>query len=417
MKTTTNQSIRQSAERNAILSSCCGVLGEVTLTDSAVILLFAGILGAKAWLSLLITSLLPLVNGLCIIPMAIMAARVSARKLALGSSALAGIVYFAALLSPWFGGAGTAILVSAIFFFAIFISGFVAGWFPLLDTFLARERRIAFFAQMRFWHQLTSVAFLFIVGLLIGTHPPVETLQAVLFVAALIFIGRALFIARIPILDTRPNDAKCSWHGLSSALANRPLVCFARYVFALNLAAYCVVPLTLLYLKDQFHTSDNMIVMVSAAALAGMFLGYAGVGRMVSRWGINRVFQLAHITFTLVCMILFFIKDDGTYVLFLIAALLLLHSFFIAAVSVLSSSGMLTRADAKNKTLDMALFGAFFYGGQGLSRLISSVLMKDDRAIACWHLGEFAICRYQFVFLLCAVSVTLTALFFKKGII
>jgi len=32
---------RRSAETSATLSSCCGVLGEMTLTDSAVIILFA----------------------------------------------------------------------------------------------------------------------------------------------------------------------------------------------------------------------------------------------------------------------------------------------------------------------------------------------------------------------------------------
>ena len=41
-----DQSTRLRAERLATLSSCCGFLGETVLTDSAVILLFAGMLGA-----------------------------------------------------------------------------------------------------------------------------------------------------------------------------------------------------------------------------------------------------------------------------------------------------------------------------------------------------------------------------------
>ena len=60
----------RSAERLAVLSSCCGFPGEVVLTDSAVVILFAGMLGAGDMLSLLTTSFLPFFNGLCMIPMA-----------------------------------------------------------------------------------------------------------------------------------------------------------------------------------------------------------------------------------------------------------------------------------------------------------------------------------------------------------
>ena len=40
--------VRLRAERLATASSCCGFLGEVMLTDSAVIILFAGMLGVAS---------------------------------------------------------------------------------------------------------------------------------------------------------------------------------------------------------------------------------------------------------------------------------------------------------------------------------------------------------------------------------
>jgi hypothetical protein len=64
--------------------------------------------------------------------------------------------------------------------------------------------------------------------------------------------------------------------------------------------------------------------------------------------------------------------------------------------------------------MDMAYFGALFYGGQGLSRLLPSVLMGANAAAVRWRLGGFTVCRYQLVFLLCAVGAALTALFLKK---
>lgn len=415
MATTRQTAAVRSAERNAILSSCCGVLGEVTLTDSAVILLFAGMLGADARLALLTTALLPLLNGLCIVPMAAVAARLGARRLVLGASALAGVAYFMAVAAPWFGGFSAAVLVTSVFCFSLILSGFVAGWFPLLDTFLERERRLEFLGRMRLCHQASGAAFLFAVGLLIGRHPQVVHLQIVLFVAALVFLGRAAFVARIPDSAEAKLKEIGLCQGVSSAVANKPLAGFGGYVFALNLAAYGVVPLALLYMKNGLRAPDNAVVIVSAISLAGMLLGYAGVPVMVRKWTDRNVFRMAHVTFLSVCLTLFCLNKGGFLVYALIAAVLPLHAFFIAVTSVAASSEMFARARAENKTMDMAFFGAFFYGGQGLSRVFPSILMGTNTASIRWRVGGFPVCQYQAVFLLAAIGILLTTLFFSEA--
>jgi len=412
---TTVLAAARSAERNAILSSCCGVLGEVTLTDSAVILLFAGMLGADARLAMLTTALLPLLNGFCIVPMAALAARLGSRRLVLGASALAGAAYFVAVAAPWFGRFSVAVLVASVFCFSLILSGFVAGWFPLLDTFLERERRLAFLGRMRLCHQAAGAAFLFTVGLLIGRHPQIVHLQAVLLVAALVFLGRAAFVARIPD-SGGANPAEIGlWQGVISAVAHKRLAGFGGYVFALNLAAYGVVPLALLYMKNGLGAPDNAVVIVSATSLAGMLLGYAGVPVMVRKWKGKNVFRMAHATFLSVCLVMFYLNKGGFLVYALIAALLSLHAFFIAATSVAASSEMFARARAKSKTMDMALFGAFFYGGQGLSRVFPSILMGTNTASFRWRVGGFPVCQYQAVFLLAAIGVLLATLFFPEA--
>ena len=70
-----NTKQRKYAQDLAIASSCCGVTGETVLTDSAVVILFASSLGAGDMLSLLTTSVLPLFNGLFVIPAAFIAAK------------------------------------------------------------------------------------------------------------------------------------------------------------------------------------------------------------------------------------------------------------------------------------------------------------------------------------------------------
>lgn len=409
------QAVVRSAERNAILSSCCGVLGEVTLTDSAVILLFAGMLGVGVRLSLLTMALLPLLNGLCIIPMAGLAAHAGNRGLVLGAGTLAGIAFFAAAAAPWFGSAAPAVLLASVFGFSFFLAGFVAGWFPMLDTFLARERRVAFFGRLRLCHQAVCVAFLFAVGLVIGRHPQKGHVQAVLFISALIFLGRMALISLIPVFPETENGGVGLWQGLASAVSNRRLAGFSLYVFALNLASYGVVPVTLLYLKYRLHAPDNVVVTVSAVALAGMFLGYAGVAGAVRRWKSRGLFQRAHAAFALVCLSLFYVGKGSAFAYVLVGILLLGYNFFVAAASVVSSSDMFALVDAKNKTMGMAFFGAFFYGGQGLSRLLASFLMGASPATDLWRLDGFSVCRYQTVFLLSAVGVTLVALLLPKA--
>jgi len=404
----------RSAELNAVASSCCGVLGETVLTDSAVIILFAGLLGAGEGFALLTTSLLPLSNGLCILPMAWIAAHTGSRRLVMLASALAGGVYFMAAMAPWFLSWAPAVLLVSVFLFSLSLSGFVAGWFPLLDAFLEPDRRVPFFGRMRFCHQLVSVAFLFIVGLVIGKQPQVRQLQAVLFISAVIFLGRMLFISRIPVSAATAGEGPRFRKGLSAAVKNKPLAKFSLYMFALNLSVYGIVPLTLLYLKNQLHAPDNVTIIISSVALSGMLLGYSGVGRLIRRWRVKGVLLALHVAFALAGLALFSIGTGNAFTYFLIALLLLLHNLAVASASIVASSEMLALSTQGNKTMDLAFCGAFFYGGQGLSRLLSSFLLGTGNAAARWHMGGFTVSRYQLGFLLCAVSVTLTALLLKR---
>ena len=404
----------RSAELNAVASSCCGVLGETVLTDSAVIILFAGLLGAGEGFALLTTSLLPLSNGLCILPMAWVAAHTGSRRLVMLASALAGGVYFMASAAPWFLSGAPAVLLVSVFLFSLSLSGFVAGWFPLLDAFLEPDRRVPFFGWMRFCHQLVSVAFLFVVGLVVGKQPQVQQLQAVLFISAVIFLGRMLFISRIPASAATAGECPRFRKGFSAAVTNKPLAKFSLYMFALNLSVYGIVPLALLYLKNQLHAPDNVTIIISSVALSGMLLGYSGVGRLIRRWRVKGVLLALHVAFALASLALCSIGTGNAFTYFLIALLLLLHNFAVAAASIVASSEMLALSTQGNKTMDLAFCGALFYGGQGLSRLFSSLLLGAGNAATKWHMGGFTVSRYQLGFLLCAVSVTLTALLLNK---
>jgi len=405
--------LRQSAENNATLSSCCGYTGEVTLTDSAVIILLAGALGAGDMLSIITTSLLPFFNGLFVLPMAFVAMRIGIRRLINVSCGLSALAYFAAVASPWFGDGSRYALLMAIVLFSFSLTGFISGWFPLADTFLTHERRIHFFSRMRFCHQLTAVTFLTVAGFLIGKQSPVWKLQLLLGVAAVIYVGRLLFIRKIPHLPLPKGyePIENMWTALRQAIGNRPLVGFSLYVFMLNLAAYGTVPLTLLYLKKSLQAPDNVIVLISASALCGMLFGYLVVRRMVDLLTVKHALLLFHLALMAVNASLFLIGSatDATFVL--IGILLFAYNFTIASASVVTASEMMRLSAGSPRTISMALFSTFYYGGFGISRLLASLLLGSGLLATEWFCYGHRITHYQTLFLFFTVFILLAAVF------
>ena len=403
----------KAAERDSILSACTGTMGDVTLTDSAVIILYAAMLGASDMFSLLTTSLIPLLNGFFILPMAFFAAKSGNQNVIIRVCTLSFFAYLMIAAAPFFGTAAVPVMLSMLVVFAFLHTGYVAGWFPMLDTFLSKERRSAYLSKMRFWWQFSSVVFIFLVGLCIGKNPPIWHLQLALLIAAIIFSGRIFFIARIPVFQTEKKETYKFKEGLSLALSNKSLTGYSVYLFVLNLAAYGTIPLTTLYLKKYLRAPDNIIVLISAATLGGMLLGSLCAGKIIKRFGIKNTFLAIHITYALTNILIFFIGKETmnpnlTYAA--LATLLLIYSFTFANANIASTSEMMALANPGNKVMAMALCGTFYYSGQGLSRLISSLILGCGMLSPEWHIGSITFCHYQTIFMVYSIAIIFAAM-------
>ncbi len=400
------------AERFSIASSCCGVLGEVTLTDSAVILLYAAMLGAGNTLAMLTTSFLPLFNGLLILPMAWFAMRAGHRKLCVRACFSASCGFFLAVCAPFFGSIAMIVFLAGILLFTLSLTGFIAGWFPLLDTFLLPGRRTLFFGRMRFFHQLSAVGFLMLAGALIGKNPPMIVLQTVLFAAGVIFCFRGVCISKIPDFPSERPSAAPSWGaGLRTAAANRPLRRFSIYLFLLNVSVFGLVPLSILYLKNEFRTPDNLLVLISGAALAGMLGGYWCGARLIAFFGPRKSFILLHLCSLSAAFGLCFIRSGSGAALLILTALLMCGNFCIAANSILASAKMMELAMPGNKTMAMAFSGMFSYGGTGLARVWTSLLLGCGWIPLNMSVFGVSFSRYQTLFALTFAAVAVSALF------
>ncbi len=399
------------AERLAILSSCCGFPGEAVLTDSAVIILFAGMIGAGDMPTLLSTSFLPFLNGLCMLPMARLVMRFGHRAVILRALTVAGLAYLLAAAAPWFGGARVGVLLGAILIFSLGGTGFVSGWYPMLDTFLTRESRTSFFGRMRFCHQLSAVLFLLSAAAWLGASPALWQLQAVLFAAALLYWGRLFSIARIPEFPAR-NEPRTGFRaGLLKAIGNRKLTGFTLYLFMLNLATFGTVPLVMLHLKKGLGAPDNTVVCLSAAAFTGMLLGYLAIRPILRRLNPRRTFLLFHLFFLLFNTAFLCLRGGGTGTWILAGTLLAGYSFLLAGSSILASAEMMELASPGNKVMAMAFSGSFSYGASGLARVLGSLLLGSGLLAAEWELGGVLFDARQTLLLLYSGGILLAGAF------
>ena len=404
---------QKTAERDSILSACTGAMGDVTLTDGAVIILYATMLGASDMFSLVTTAVLPLFNGCFIIPMAWVASKLGNQGLILRACSLAFGAYLMIVAAPFFGVAAVPVMIAMLMLFAISQTGYVAGWFPLLDSFLSHEQRSGYLSKMRFWWQSSAAAFIFLVGMCIGKNPPLWHLQLALLIAALIFAGRIFFIARIPVFKSEKKETYCFKGGLVLALSNKPLVGYSVYLFVLNLAAYGTIPLMTIYLKRHLNVPDNIIVLISSVTLGGMLLGSFCAGKIIKRFGIKSTLLGIHIVYALVNITLFFIGKDTmspnlTYAA--VTILLFIYSFTLANANIASTSEMMALANPGNKIMAMAFCGTFNYSGTGLSRLVTSLVLGCGLLAPEWHIGAMKFCHYQSIFLIYSVAIVFAAM-------
>lgn len=361
----------QRAEFLTTAASCCGVTGETVLTDSAIIMLYASSLGAGNTGVLFSTSVLPLFNGLAVIPMAGIAPKIGVKKLTLTASAISAIGYLIAAFAPYLGGAKTVIWgVSCA---AMVQAGFIAGWFPLLNSFLQPESRVSFLGKMRFFHQLCATVFVLLAGQFLGSDPDSIQIQLTVLIAAVIFCGRFFCILAVPDFPVENRKTSGSWlNNLKKASGDSRLRKFSFYQSLFNLGSFGMIPLALLYLK-KIGVPDNITVIISGTSFIGMMLGYRIIRHLTEKIAIPKVVcGLCVLCFPAAVVFMKLHHVPGTIGCILIALSLISTSFAVAAFSVVSSAIMMNCAPHDNTAMSMAFTNAFYYGSAGLSRMILS---------------------------------------------
>ena len=394
-------------------------MGEVPFTDAAIIILYATMLGASEAFTMITTALLPLAIGIFAVPSARIVMRFSSyQKTIIWCTVFALIMFGCIVAAPFFGNYSLLFLFLALCLFSFSHAVYIAAWFPMLDTFVASEHRSSYLGRMRFSWQLASALLLFVISMIIGKNPPIWMLQMTMIICMIVFAFKIYFIGSIPqFISTAVNKGPETFsmdftQGLKTALGNKSLTGYSVYLFILNLAAYGTIPLATLYLKKSLQAPDNVIVLISSLVLTGMLIGSICAGGMIARWGIKKIFLMVHISYAVVNLLLFFMGRSliaGDLIFYLVGITLFVYSFTFACANISSSSEMMAIATPSNKVMAMAFCNAFYYGGCGLSRLMTSLILGSGALAAEWSLNGVIFTHYQTLFLLYAICVIFAA--------
>jgi MFS family permease len=419
MKTSQEEYSRKS-QKLAIISACFGSVSSVMIQDSAVIILFAGMLGAGSMLSMITTSLYGVISCLLLIPSAYFVAKIGYKRSIIRSTQLGALTVILLAFSPLLKSFAKYGMIISLICFGILLTVYVAAWFPLLDEFLPKKDRSRFLGMLRFSWQTCSVAFFFICGLIMGKTPDLWVLQTIIVITAIALLGRAYFVGKIDVneADRRPLNFR---HGLELVLANKPLVGFSVYLAFLYLAAQGTIPLTYIFLKNYLHTPDNIVVIISSLALSGTIIGFICASRMLNKFGVKKMLLSVHLAFALINFTLFLFSGTGTFLLVIVTLLLVLYGFFMAISSVAASSEMMALANPDNKALAMAFCVSMCSAGMGGARLLSSVIIGSGVLAPEWSIGAMKFTMFHTMYLgyglgilfVCVLLVIVPAIFPK----
>ena len=393
----------------ATSSACFGSVATVMLADSAIIIVFASMLGLSDSVSMMTTALSYIAYTFLMLPAAYIAERFTYQKTICVAVAVSAVMFMLLAAVPFFPSSWHGFLVMASCgAYALTLPFYVAGWFPMLDTILLKSERGAYFSRMRVAWQICSMGYIFLSGAIMGAHPPLYLLQLIIVFSGLSAFGRMIFISKIPVPPPALRPSAPPFRvALEMSLRNSALGGFSVYLFCLFALSSAMCPLAYTYLK-QLDVSKNYIVMISALAMAGTMLGYGFGSTIVRRIGAKKMVMFCHGVYIFLNLTLFFCSSASYMVL--IAFCLTVYGFTAGALSILISMEMLALARPRNKAMAMAFCGTFQYAGTGSARFLSSLAIGCGVLSPSWTLFGIHVSQYQSLFLMNALGLVLISL-------
>ena len=390
----------------AYAACLCGCVSEVMLDTSAIIILFMAMLGGGDMLMMLINSFTGLLCMFLYIPCVAIIVRMG-KIPAVRLACITGCIgYLLMACAPWFGPFRIAAAVTGCLIYCLQRSLYGACWYPLLDVFLRPEDRGAFFGNLRsMYYTFTGVLF-FLIGLAMGSNPPMWLMQTVIGIAGLLLLGRNFFASRFPTDPNAVVEVPDIRKALGISVRNGPLTAYSVYVCMLTLATASLGPLLFIYLRNYVRLKPGTVQIISAVGMIGHIVGFLLYSRMLRFMGQKKLELLVHLNYIAAAFLLCFIGKSTPGFPIIAAAILCLVTFTGSIFGCNNSSEMLALARPGNKTMATAFTQTYtsvggFIGRGGVSLLLGVSMLAPEWT--CWGM---TVSRYQSIFLFCGVIAT-----------
>ncbi len=359
----------------AIISSCFGAVIQVALNESSLFLVYASSMGAGKFLSLVTTSLVPLMKLFFLIPFAYIMEKTGLKNFLLPAYTIGMLGMLAAASAGFFPNAGLYIFSAGILIFAVSVSGHSAGWFPLQRFIIPPQMRGAHFGRLRYSWQIVVSIFLLAAAFIVGEDASTTKLQGIIMFGALMLIGRIYFVSQIPERKLRKKIPPLRVM-LYSALSNKKLVRYSLLMFLVNFFISSTVPLGFAYLKFELNSPDNLMVLFSVFSNVATIVGFIIASKLIDKHSMQKLFWIIQLIFAGVNCSFFIFHLLPSAAVAGAVLLLCISAAAFAFCSVIISAKMMALVKENNINISMAVCFGLASGGTGLSRVVSSLAIE-----------------------------------------
>lgn len=386
---------RRHYRNTAIGSTLLGCISSQLVENGAVIVLFLTLLGGSESFAMFSSSLMSLSGIFLLIPCAAFAAKCGIR-ITYSISCIAGFLGFCLIAAaPYCGTLGKYAVITGCSVYTLTLNFYSSTWYPLLDNFLRKEERTAFFSRMRFIYMLFNAGLLFLLGKCAGSNTPVWAFQLLFLLAGAGLLGRKICMDHFPLDPAMQRESADLRKTLPICLHNRPLMGFSIYLCCLYMTFSAALPMTMIYMKNTLHIATGTIVILSSVNLLGKLTGFFLLGKTGRYCSMRTQILFTHILALLSVGALVFLSGGGIKMLILAGSAFFFLGTVNALLMCINAVGILELAVKGNKLMAMAVCSTLVYIGTAAGTLLTTFLLKEGVIKNIWILAGKEFSKFQ----------------------
>ena len=323
------------------------------------------------------------------------------------------------------GGLRVPLVLLVIFLFHLLRNLGVSGNTPWITSIIPPNRRGLYLSRATLFSNLGSFGTFLIIGLILGSNPPLSQYALVFILGAFGGLMSSIFMSRIqppPPLPPRPKPGggapkRSFWAGFRRCFAQPGFKTFVIIQSFYGLAFVSIPSLSLIYLREKVGIPPGIIVYFSTAGVAGATLAALFWGRWIDRRGILSLQLLAFVGLCFNSILWFTVGIFGSNEVNIGMAALVsfLSSVWISALNMSQTHSIMAMAPIEDRVLFQNVAVLMTYVTQALAPMVWGVLLDTlNHNNFAFKLGSLDMGAYRLWFLASLVLGLTGAVFLRQ---